>query len=737
MTKVRDLYIKTLRIQYHDKIFDIFSTENHRKVFLEVHVKTDREEYYYPVFKDYLYLDRIYNKPFDGILYAKKYSFKQRIYLTTFCSITAFLLIDPMRTMNCKLQYHSLVYDSVRINSKTAEIGSTEHEVMESIIDIYDTSVLSEYGFEPVSFEDVRSTLANNLELSSKYKNYINKFINCLEEKLHDVDLRVFNNNLKSLAIYEDLNEKDSMTGIYIPKLNEIYLAKDLNLLEEKKAIFHELCHTLNYGYLSVETEGYENNILLVKKFRDDNYGIGFSEGLNTVLTSYLLSDDFEYFFDSEQRNFIDYSDTSPFCYQILRLLKEDYTLSDFISRDIHYLQSKLNNIELETVTDVLDTIHMSSYENKEICIKSKEQFHELEQTVYLKQIEKTEGFFEKLLIAANSTLKIEEETVYRILEQQPENCLVLPLREKTREQNKEDSATMVELYKGENEEIYKEEFSSIVIYRRESEQGFQYYFGRYITHGIDDSIIEDFTTNQAYQIEEINIIELSKFLPKANYEIQEKILRNPEFIKVLEGELEKEAELKKQYKAEIEQSLEEQKKRKEHLSTIVIPIIQDAIENGKQDLEICRLIVNEVTDIMDIKIAMEIFTETKADCLISYFGDQLTPMGTEIVIRYKEGDRHISSYDAVIYAKEDEQGIHYEIGVGYSEEEVYDLYREKVDISECINQKVIKLSEIIPEIHTYNLDIEVDFFNSKEFINLIGKKITNTNELESTEKYR
>ena len=74
-------YNKLIRIKYNGKLYDIFSDENHRKVFLEVRIIDGEEKYFYININDYLYLNSIYNvKP--NIFYyqnnknKKKFTYK-------------------------------------------------------------------------------------------------------------------------------------------------------------------------------------------------------------------------------------------------------------------------------------------------------------------------------------------------------------------------------------------------------------------------------------------------------------------------------------------------------------------------------------------------------------------------------------------------------------------------------------------------------------------------------------
>ena len=81
MNSKKEWYTKLIRIRYLDKTFDIFSDQEHRKAFLEVKVENGNEKYCYPLLKDYIELNNIYNKPFDGILYESKYTFQRKVYI--------------------------------------------------------------------------------------------------------------------------------------------------------------------------------------------------------------------------------------------------------------------------------------------------------------------------------------------------------------------------------------------------------------------------------------------------------------------------------------------------------------------------------------------------------------------------------------------------------------------------------------------------------------------------------
>ena len=61
-----------------------------------------------------------------------------------------------------------------------------------------------------VTFHTIRTSLKRNTNINDEYRAYTNEFIDLLEEKYPDIDLTVFNENLKIFEVKE-ITKKDMM----------------------------------------------------------------------------------------------------------------------------------------------------------------------------------------------------------------------------------------------------------------------------------------------------------------------------------------------------------------------------------------------------------------------------------------------------------------------------------------------------------------------------------------------
>lgn len=347
-------YTKLFRIKYNNKLFDIFSDENYQKSFLEVRIKDNKEEYYHINLKDYIYLNSIYNKEPDNIFYDKKYTFKQLIVITglTGLLITQINVLDTILDYNLKTE--NQVYKEIVFEQKSYLNEGTN-------VIISNNEQLDTFGIKQVSFNDVRKTLENNEKIPDKYRNYLKEYIDILEERLPEIDLRVFNENLKTLE-FEIISptdwKKEGVLGYYTLDKNTTTLKEYYDSSkQERETVFHELTHTLNNGVIRIYNNNGQVEYNLIKKFESaSGYGHAYTEGINTVLSDYLLTENEELFFDKEFHLHNGYQPISNISYQLLKIL-DDYSFYDFINEDITTLKIELNKYGLSDSIDLLDTI--------------------------------------------------------------------------------------------------------------------------------------------------------------------------------------------------------------------------------------------------------------------------------------------------------------------------------------------------------------------------------------------
>lgn len=346
-------YTKLFRIKYNNKIFDIFSDENHRKTFLEIRLENGIEKTYYPELKDYIHLELIYNKNSD-ILYSRKYTFKEKIVVFSaigIATISSFQLLTNKILDNYTLCKESQNYQVVTSLNEDYEINVSEDN-KEIEVNENTNPIVYEYEFAEITFDDVRSALKNNVDISKKYREYIELLIERLEERMPEIDLRTFYYNLKSLSFNIIPNDKwlEGRDGSYNPNTNTITLKESYDQGYEVIVVFHELCHTLKNIVLK------DNDIIvLLKTFNILYYGKSFSEGFNTILTNYLLVDDWQNYFDADNRIYVEYTEMASTQYQILKLLNGKYDLYDYLNGDMYDLEPKLEELGIADITNIMD----------------------------------------------------------------------------------------------------------------------------------------------------------------------------------------------------------------------------------------------------------------------------------------------------------------------------------------------------------------------------------------------
>lgn len=163
--------------------------------------------------------------------------------------------------------------------------GKTENK--EEIVSIEDNI----YDDKNVTFIDIRETLQNNQNLEEEYKNYIYEFIDLVEQKYPNINLNIFNENLERLKIkvisLQEMQDNCNNRQAYF-KIDEntIYMNDEYQNENIKKyCYFHELWHTFN------NIQVIENENVIYKSSSNSN-GIALSEGITTLLTEQIFSQD-------------------------------------------------------------------------------------------------------------------------------------------------------------------------------------------------------------------------------------------------------------------------------------------------------------------------------------------------------------------------------------------------------------------------------------------------------------
>ena len=391
-----DEYRKVMRIRYHQKLFDVYVDDRHRKTFLEVRDDENFCRSLYPYLDDYLSLYVKMNFP-SHILYSKKFRFPKKVFFReekkptlrkvagTLGMVLSFEILGAILCLNPKFQKSMMSFGTVSSLDEEIDREISYDTYDGSIFHIDEIASLSEFGMEPVSFYEVRKTLEENINLSPRFKEEARLFLDRLEERFPQVDLRILNQNLKKM--YDEINPSyplkrgdGLMTGSFSPSLGKVSLEENYS----EMTAFHELCHALNSFIGEISSSSSSDTYQIHYFFRKDSYGESFVESMNTILADYLLAEDWKNYFTPTERTYSSYRSISYETYQLLKLLK-GYSLTDFVNRNVSYFEEQLKKVHLEEYIDYLDTFYRAEYTDMEV-VDTKDSLKEELQHSLLKQ---------------------------------------------------------------------------------------------------------------------------------------------------------------------------------------------------------------------------------------------------------------------------------------------------------------------------------------------------------------
>lgn len=605
---------------------------------------------------------------------------------------------------------------------------------------VYDNEVLTALGVSEASFDEVRYTLEQNQNISPEYKVYMNQFLDLLEVKMPEVDLRVLNSNWKDLEYVFDLDKDSSINGTWNSTdkklhLKEEYIDSQTGKFDEKEFItclVHELVHTLNYGVLTVTDPNTKEELQLRKFFQRTNYGESFSEGLTTIITDYLLSDytSIDDYLQQENPSFDSYQVTAPICYQVYKGM-DNYDLYDFINKDISYFDTKVKETGFEDTVLIVDAYYETLDELYGGHIVSTEELDQLLEDVIEKRIQdeiknNTSNF--KILSFINDISReiafnhINQFKVAKVLEGRDDGIIyLLTDQEKmaglTEEEQEQKGFATVRIDLGENKEPMNISPRSVLVYPKEVNSITEYHLAYFAS----DQEYHDVQTDEIVQLQFENSLGLFQVLPEMDILIRDNLLKDPDFIKEVDQKLE---EKRKELK-ESQERCAQREKEKEELRSKLDPLINEAMSIGAGDLELCR-IVSENSE--SLTLGMEILHEYKPESLI-IFRNPLSKTEdmtiTTLSVIHSDGtwhnDNEVDSY--IIYQIEEEEEISYHLGKLVEENGESHLYDDRGNlITNPVNlENTYAFKEVLPEIGTYTIQVKEEFFSSLEFQNIMN----------------
>lgn len=206
---------------------------------------------------------------------------------------------------------------------------------------VYDLSYLDEAlgnKKSDVTATEIKQMISNNNEISAKYKELLYTFTDNLVREYPDVDLRVFYENLKTLAVVEcDKNElminslSADSSGCYRKDRNKIYVLKDYVYEPgtwDYQVIMHEFSHVLKSGNWDIN----DKNVVVSFESVSTNGEI-IGEALNSIFAVRMYDKDEQDIAYQLQSNYL----------QLILENMDNYKLDDFINKSFTYFESKLN----------------------------------------------------------------------------------------------------------------------------------------------------------------------------------------------------------------------------------------------------------------------------------------------------------------------------------------------------------------------------------------------------------
>ena len=362
---------KLIRIEYNNKIYDILVDETHTKHFIEVRTKDGKEKFYHPNLGDLIKLNLIYNtskdEKFDK---RKKYRFKQET------------------IKNLKIKYNNIKKLSKHITKLTniAVIAAViitlknkidDYDIPEiaiGTVEIKNNDELDEFNINQVTFDEVRNTLDQNTNFKGKYKNLANEYIDLLEKKLPNIDLRLLNENLKDMNIdlcYGQILKDENAAGEYNSNTRVLSICTGYDEKTFKSIYFHELTHaltTLNRQVSFMDEKIIRNQKILKQYEQSKTYGEAIDEGFTEIITNFLLSryNTMDDYLKDDSKKFVGYSTVvAPTCYKLVKLTYDEYSIYDYVNGNVEEFANILKKYDLDGIIDYLDVIKRSDDSTK------------------------------------------------------------------------------------------------------------------------------------------------------------------------------------------------------------------------------------------------------------------------------------------------------------------------------------------------------------------------------------
>lgn len=327
-----DIKVKKLfTINYNNKVFACFLADNHRRTFLEV----KNNEYIYPNYEDYVYLNNIYNNFEEDIYYyIPEYGYKEKVKFGTL--VVAITTVFNLVTTSVKS--YQVENDDNKIKINIVINKNNDKYLKVNNVQSYDEIL------KKVSKEEVHEVINQNPNLSFRIKNIMHLLVEEMTKKYPNADLRTYYLNALDLKVNyltkEEMLDESKMAGFaafYSSRQNSI----SVNPNSENGVLAHELAHP--FRSISKDYNGQ-----LIYYSDDFKQGTFILEAMTSKITNLVFPNFIDgYGMEKEITNFL--NTCLPF------------TIKDFLNEGISSYIDKLKKayptIDIDYLLDLVDSI--------------------------------------------------------------------------------------------------------------------------------------------------------------------------------------------------------------------------------------------------------------------------------------------------------------------------------------------------------------------------------------------
>ena len=258
--------------------------------------------------------------------------------------------------------------------SVTEDVEADNYKIIDNLVILKNVDELERLGIKNVTFDELRETVESNPSLTSNFftHKYIMRYIDDLELKMPNVDLRVLNHNLKTIEINitpEEEWENKTINGFYSITGNKIGIRHSNR--HNIKTFYHELSHALTNTFIrdSIEIDGrYIENAKIYRGVKEiyNPYAKSMDEGMNTVITAYLLSDNYKTYFDDVDLSHLTvYTDIVDVYYEGYKLIHDDYPIEEYLNGYYTDFESELSKYDIYDLIPMCDVVMDTEGEDK------------------------------------------------------------------------------------------------------------------------------------------------------------------------------------------------------------------------------------------------------------------------------------------------------------------------------------------------------------------------------------